>query len=394
MHPINDIRGSVGSALKDKRIVLGITGSIAAVEVVKLARELARLGADVIPVMSQAATKIVHPDAIHFATGHVPIIELDGAVKHVELCGDSGSRADVLLIAPATANTISKMAHGIDDTPVTTLASCALGSGMPIIIVPAMHGSMYNHDIILENVEKLQNMGVIFVGPKMDEGKAKMATRDEIIAEVCRAVGPNDLAGKKVLVIAGSTREPIDDVRFVTNRSSGRTGLALAWEAYRRGADVEVWTGEGVKAPSFAKCQTFVSVKDLQKIAPKAKADIIIVPAAISDFTVQARKGKIPSDKGQSLKLEPATKILGLFGKKAFIVGFKVETGITQKALEERAKERMRKHKLGMIVANFLENVKADETQAMLILPAKKPREFKGSKSELAEIIFTTILED
>jgi phosphopantothenoylcysteine decarboxylase/phosphopantothenate--cysteine ligase len=194
MHPINDIRGSGGTALKGKRIVLGITGSIAAVEVVKMARELARLGADVIPVMSSAATKIVHPDAIHFATGRVPIIELDGAVQHVELCGDSSSRAD---IAPATANTISKIAHGIDDTPVTTMASCALGSGMPIIIVPAMHGSMYNHDIIMENVEKLQSVGIIFVGPRMDEGKAKMATRDEIITEVCRAAGPGDLLGKK-----------------------------------------------------------------------------------------------------------------------------------------------------------------------------------------------------
>jgi phosphopantothenoylcysteine decarboxylase/phosphopantothenate--cysteine ligase len=392
MHPINDIRGSGGTALKGKRIVLGITGSIAAVEVVKMARELARLGADVIPVMSSAATKIVHPDAIHFATGRVPIIELDGAVQHVELCGDSSSRADVLLIAPATANTISKIAHGIDDTPVTTMASCALGSGMPIIIVPAMHGSMYNHDIIMENVEKLQSVGVIFVGPRMDEGKAKMATRDEIITEVCRAAGPGDLLGKKVLVIAGSTREPIDDVRFITNRSSGKTGLALAWEAYRRGADVEVWAGEGVKAPSFAKCLTFVSVRDLQKMAPKAKADIIIVPAAISDFTVEAKKGKMSSEKGQSLKLEPAQKILGLFGKRALIIGFKAETGITRKALEERARERMKKHNLGMIVANLLEDVKADETKAMLILPGKKLADFKGKKSELAEVIFNTVL--
>jgi len=393
MHPINDIRGSTGNALKDKRIVLGITGSIAAVEVVKLARELARLGADVIPVMSHAAAKIIHPDAIHFATGHVPIIELDGAVKHVELCGDSSSRADVLLIAPATANTISKIAQGIDDTPVTTMASCALGSGMPIIIVPAMHGSMYNHDIIMENVEKLQNVGVIFVGPRMEEHKAKMSARDEIIQEVCRAAGPGDLAGKKVLVIAGSTREPIDEVRFITNRSSGRTGLALASEAYRRGADVEVWAGEGIKAPTFARSMNFTTIRDLQKMAPKAKADIIIVPAAISDFTVEARKGKISSEKSQIIKLEPAPKILGMFGKKAILVGFKAETGITRKALEDRARERMKKHNLGMIVANLLEDVKADETKAMLICPGKKPREFKGSKNELAEAIFNTILE-
>jgi len=156
MHPINEIRGSKSKTLSGKRIVLGITGSIAAVECVKLARELTRHGAEVIPVMSKAATKIVHPDSIHFATGLEPIIELDGAVKHVELCGDTTGRADLLLIAPATANTISKMAQGIDDTSITTMASCALGSGMPIIIVPAMHNSMYTHGIITENIKRLK----------------------------------------------------------------------------------------------------------------------------------------------------------------------------------------------------------------------------------------------
>jgi phosphopantothenoylcysteine decarboxylase/phosphopantothenate--cysteine ligase len=137
----------------------------------------------------------------------------------------------------------------------------------------------------------------------------------------------------------------------------------------------------------------FITVRDLQKMAPKAKADIIIVPAAISDFTLPAKKGKLPSEKGQSIRLEPAPKILGMFGKKAFLVGFKAETGITRKALEERARSRMKAHALKMIVANLLEDVKADETKAMLIRPGKKPLEFRGSKSMLAEVIFDTILE-
>ncbi|MBA3046154.1 MAG: bifunctional phosphopantothenoylcysteine decarboxylase/phosphopantothenate--cysteine ligase CoaBC [Candidatus Thermoplasmatota archaeon] len=385
MHPINEIRGTAGSALKGKRIVLGITGSIAAVEDVKLARELARHGADVIPVMSKAATKLVHPDAIHFATGHEPIIELDGAVKHVELCGDSKYRADVLLIAPATANTISKIAHGIDDTSVTTMASCAMGSGMPIIIVPAMHGSMYNHDIIMENVDKLKSKGVIFVGPRLEEKKAKMATQDDIVWEVMRAAGPKNLVGKKVLIISGSTKEPIDDVRFISNKSSGRTGLALAVEAYRRGAEVELWT-DG-KAPAFAKCKTFTSVADLEKMSPKAVADIIIVPAAISDFKVKPRKGKTPSGKPLTVTLEPAPKILGLLKKKnRILVGFKAETGITGKELESRAMVRMKLHNLDLIVANLLEDVGLESTKAILI--GKKILNFKGTRTELAEIIF------
>ncbi|MFO7618227.1 MAG: bifunctional phosphopantothenoylcysteine decarboxylase/phosphopantothenate--cysteine ligase CoaBC [Thermoplasmata archaeon] len=393
MHPINEIRRSASDFLAGKRIVLAITGSIAAVEVVKLARELARHGAEVIPVMSHAATRIIHPDAVHFATGHEPIIELDGAIKHVELCGDSKYRADVLLIAPATANTISKIAHGIDDTSVTTMASCAMGSKMPIIIVPAMHGSMYNHKIIMENVEKLKSAGVTFVGPRLEEKKAKMATRDEIIWEVLRAAGPRDLGGKRVLIIAGSTREAIDDVRFISNASSGRTGIALAIEAYRRGAAVEAWAGEGLAIPEFATVKRFGSVNDLKRMAPKAKADIIIVPAAISDFTLKPAKGKIPSGKSVRLQLEPAGKILGLLPKTCIIIGFKAETGITIKELEKRARDRMKRHGLDLMVANRLEDVKAENTIALILAPGKRGRDFKGSKNELAEAIFGMVLE-
>ena len=392
MHPINEIRGTISGHLAGKRIVLAITGSIAAAEVVKLARELARHGAEVIPVMSHAATKIIHPDAVHFATGHEPIVELDGAVKHVELCGDSKYRADLLLIAPATANTISKIAHGIDDTPVTTMASCALGSKMPIIIVPAMHGSMYNHDIIMENVDRLKSKGVVFIGPRIEERKAKMATRADIIRQVCRTLGPGDLKGHKVLVIAGSTREPIDRVRFISNVSSGRTAIALMEEAYRRGADVEAWAGEGLEIPGFA-AKRFGSVNDLKRMAPKAKADIIVVPAAISDFTVKPAKGKIPSGKPAKLQLEPADKILGLLPKSGIIVGFKAETGITMKELERRAGDRMKQHGLALMVANLLEDVKAENTAALILAPGKKAREFKGRKSGLAETVFDMILE-
>ncbi len=393
MHPINEIRGSLSDFLAGRRIVLGITGSIAAVEIVKLARELARHGADVIPVMSHAATKIIHPDAVHFATGHEPIIELDGAVKHVELCGDSKYRADLLLIAPATANTISKIAHGIDDTSVTTMASCAMGSGMPIIIVPAMHVSMYSHKIIMENADRLKSAGVVFVGPRMQEKKAKMATQGDVVRQVCRTLGPGDLKGHNVLIIAGSTREPIDDVRFISNVSSGRTGLALAEEAYRRGADVEVWAGEGLAVPDFATCKRFKSVRDLERMAPKAKAEIILVPAAIADFTVKPAKGKLPSGKGIALKLEPAKKILGLLPKTGIIVGFKAETGITAKELEKRARARMDLHDLDLMVANRLEDVGADDTVALILAPGKKSKEFKGSKSQLAVAIFDTVSE-
>jgi phosphopantothenoylcysteine decarboxylase/phosphopantothenate--cysteine ligase len=394
MHPIEDIRGSKSSKLAGKRIVLGITGSIAAVECVKLARELARHGADVIPVMSPASLKLVHQNAIHFATGHEPIIDLDGTVKHVELCGECSGRADLLLIAPATANTISKIACGIDDTPVTTMASCALGSGMPMIIVPAMHQSMYKHQAVLENIKRLKDLGVEFVGPKMQERKAKMVSNDEILTAVFRSVGPKDLFKKKVLVITGSTKEPIDDVRFITNYSTGETGIQLALEAHRRGADVEVWAGENVIVPDFLLHSPFKDSASLFKMVVGAKADFIFVPAAISDFKLEKKKGKLSSKRLPSLKFGFAPKIVERLriNKRTVLVVWKADTGISKKELKLRARELAARSKASAVIANLLENVKKDSTCAMILVRGKATIEFSGTKAELASKIIDEIL--
>ncbi|MCK4718489.1 MAG: DNA/pantothenate metabolism flavoprotein, partial [Thermoplasmata archaeon] len=217
MHPADHIRGQKDDVLEGKTIVLGVTGSIAAVETVKLARELTRLGARVIPVMTHAAARIIHPDALWFACGTPAITELTGAVEHVALCGDVPDHADLLLIAPCTANTIGKIAYGVDDTPVTTMATTALGTGIPVVLVPAMHGSMYENPMVAENLDKLSAAGIIFTGPKIEEGKAKMASQDDIVLESLRALGPRKLEYTRVLVIAGPTREPVDSMRTLTN---------------------------------------------------------------------------------------------------------------------------------------------------------------------------------
>ena len=188
MHPVNDIKSVKSEDLAKKKIVLAITGSIAAVETVKLARELIRHGADVIPVISKAGCKIIHPDSIWFATGNQPITQLTGAVEHVSCCGDVKGRADLLLVCPATANTISKMALGIDDTPVTTFATTAIGTGIPVIVVPAMHGTMYRHPVIKKNIDVLKQMGVTIVDPRLEENKAKIADLDRVVIEVKRAL--------------------------------------------------------------------------------------------------------------------------------------------------------------------------------------------------------------
>ncbi|TLZ71057.1 MAG: hypothetical protein E6K10_06165, partial [Methanobacteriota archaeon] len=223
VHPSKRIHGAKSEKLKGKLVVLAVTGSIAAVETVKLARELIRHGAEVVPVLSKDATEIVHPNALHFATGREAITRIDGSVPYIELVGTDGT-ADLLLIAPATSNTIAKVAMGIDDTVVTTFAQNALGAGIPIVIAPAMHETMYNNPLIAGHIRTLEKLGVEFVTPKFEEEKAKLADTEEIVERVIRRIGTRELEGKRVVVITGSTAEPIDDVRVVTNRTTGETG--------------------------------------------------------------------------------------------------------------------------------------------------------------------------
>src|SRR6056297_1263798 len=198
--------------LEGVNVALGVTGSIAAVKTVELAHELRRQGASVRAVVTDSARGILHPWAVEFATEHDVVTEITGRVEHVELCGRDGW-ADVFLIAPATANTVGKIAGAIDDTPVTTCATTALGADVPVVIAPAMHEPMYDHPGVLEAIERVESLGVEFVDPRIEEGKAKIATQEAIVTEVARATTPQDLAGKHVVVTSGATSESIDPIR-------------------------------------------------------------------------------------------------------------------------------------------------------------------------------------
>ncbi|MHA1505470.1 MAG: bifunctional phosphopantothenoylcysteine decarboxylase/phosphopantothenate--cysteine ligase CoaBC, partial [Candidatus Heimdallarchaeota archaeon] len=293
-----EITGKTSDLLKEKKIVIGLTGSVAVVETVHLARLLMRHGAEVIIAMTKAAQDLIQPDLLEWATGNPVIIELTGQIEHVHLCGLHPERADLLLIAPSTANTIGKIAGGIDDTVVTTFATTALGSKMPIAIVPAMHSSMYQNPVVVENIEKLKKIGIKFIGPRIEEGKAKIATNDDILEEVVSLVAKNDLKGKKVVITAGPTRAWIDDIRFITNPSSGKMGLELAKEAKSRGADVTLILGPstlslpniGLNIIRIDTTQDIIeAINDLTRI------DIFISAAAIGDYEPIKTKGKIPS---------------------------------------------------------------------------------------------------
>ncbi len=365
-HPSKDIVETKGTILRGKTICLCLTGSVAVITAPIVARELMRLGAEVITVMSRAATELINPSIMHWATGNPVITKLTGAVEHVFLAGDrpnASSKADLILVCPATSNTISKIANGIDDTPVTTVVSTAFGSDLPIVVVPAMHESMF-HPIIEQNIIKLKKYGIDILGPRISEGKAKVAKVEDVIDRVIDLViAKKDLEGMKVLITAGPTREAIDSVRFVSNRSSGRMGIELAKEAAARGADVLLIAGKCmVKIPEYIETINVVSTEDFIRTVKDELSykdyHFFISAAAISDYKpVERIDGKISSHNVEELqvnmKLTP--KIIDVARKKnykAFIVAFKAESNVSRTELINRAYERLLKSDADLIVAN------------------------------------------
>ncbi|MDA0525267.1 bifunctional phosphopantothenoylcysteine decarboxylase/phosphopantothenate--cysteine ligase CoaBC [Methanococcoides alaskense] len=355
-HPTMWIKGQKSASLSGKTIVLAVTGSIGAVRVIELARELIRNGADVYGVMSEAAQHIIHKDALHYATGHEVITDLAGEVEHVKFCGAEGC-ADLLLIAPATANTIGKMAVGVDDTPVTTFATTAIGSGISVIVVPAMHNSMYEHPAVMENIDKLKSWDISFVGPHLSEGVAKIASNDQIVLAAERVLGDSVLSGKKVLITSGATAESIDPIRIVTNRSSGVTGREIALEFYRRGADVTVVHRGNLEFDGISEIlvenagqMVDATLKELEH-----DYDMLISAAAISDYTIDARDDKIKSGGDLSLKFRSTRKLIREV-RDAYpdisVIGFKAEAYISEDELIARAKDSMKDADLDMVVAN------------------------------------------
>ncbi len=384
------------TSLQGKTIVLGITGSIAAVRCVELARELMRRGAAVHAVMTKEAQRIIHPEAMCYATGNPVITKITGAVEHVEFCG-IGGRASVLLIAPCTANTIGKLAHGIDDTTVTAFAITAFGSGIPIVLVPAMHDSMYNHPIVIENIGKLTELGVEFINPVIEEGAAKIAGKEETVLRVERALGGKTLSGKRIIITGGATAEPIDPIRILTNRASGKTGIELALEAFRRGAEVTlVHRGcMGIQGicefnAESARDMTETVIEELGK-----GYDLLISAAAISDFTVVPQKDKIKSGKEITLTLKPAKKLIQEARHKypdLKIIGFKAETGVKEDELIERARGSLEASSLSMVVANNVsKGGMGTEDNEVYLIDNDEMKHFCGTKREISAEIMNKV---
>jgi phosphopantothenoylcysteine decarboxylase/phosphopantothenate--cysteine ligase len=391
------------------RIALGVTGSIAAVRTVELAHELRRQGAAVRAVTTDAAQGIVHPWALQYATDNPAVTEITGDVEHVALCGTDGW-ADVLLIAPATANTIGKLAAAIDDTPVTTCATTAIGAGVPVVVAPAMHEPMHDHPGVADAIARIESWGVDLVAPTIAEGKAKLASDEAIAVATARAATPDPLAGRHVVVTAGGTREPIDPVRTLASRASGRTGRAVARACAIRGADVTlIHPDGGVPWATVRQAETTTAMRDAAVAvvtggdaadansqagaSEHGPADAFVSAAAIGDFTVAARDAKLDSGQPATIELEPASKAIDAVREARPdlpIVGFKAGSGDDLLADARALRDRV---DCAFVVANDVRVMGATDTAATIVGPDGEEGQYEGDKAGLGERVADRLVE-
>lgn len=382
------IEASKSSKLAGKKIALCVTGSVAAVQAPRLARELIRHGAKVTAYMTPDACEIIHLNAMQFATQREVVTKLTGRLEHLQ-------DFDLILVAPATMATMGKLACGIADNAVTALA---LSSRAKVLIAPAMHLAMYENAIFKENAEKLKKLGYRFLAPKIEEGAAKLAGVEEIVDAAIFQLDKKDLANLRVLLTAGPTIEYIDPIRMITNKSSGKMGIALAREAHLRGARVTLIYGSGTEpVPAYLNVKRVETSKQMLEAVEKEikSCDVFISAAAVSDFSTSQAKSKIDSRRGAlTLKLEPTPKILERVKKqKVFKVGFKALYGVSEKELLSAARSSLKEYALNLVVANDVaKGIFGGNESEVYILDEKKVTHVQRSdKSRVAENILDEV---
>ena len=404
-HPSKDIVGTVSKELEGKVIIHCITSSISCFLAPQISRKLMRYGAKVIPVLSPEAAKFINPLIFEWATGEVPITKIEGKVEHVQYAGSFTSKADLILIAPITANSISKIAQGIMDTPVTLIAGAALGNKIPMIIVPTMHEVMMLNPAVKANLHSLENMGVEILYPRLEEEKAKIPETEEIVEFCLRALSDSSLHKKKILITAGPTRAYIDGIRYLSNPSSGKMGFALAFEAWKRGGDVKLVHGPSI-LNIFPALKNTIKVNTGEEMITEVvntlredNYDIVILAAAMNDFTPKEYKDeKISSSEGFNLPLIPAPKLadkIKEISPETKLVLFKAVYQEKEEDMVNIATERMRKAKADLIVANdvSLKNAgfESDTNIITIIDKDEKKEQLEGTKISLAQKIFDTL---
>lgn len=394
--------------LTGKTVVLGVTGSIAAYKMANLTSMLVKQHADVYVLMTKNATNFIHPITFETLTNHKTLVDtfdrnFNYNIEHVSLA----KKADIVLVAPASANVIGKIANGIaDDMLTTTVMACKCKK----LIAPAMNTQMFENPIVQDNLKKLEHYGMTVIQPAVgllackDVGAGKLPSEEELMDYILQEIRfEKDLVGKKILITAGPTVESIDPVRFISNHSTGKMGYALARVAAERGADVTLISGPvNLQAPRFVKLVPVVSAQDMFEAvkAHSAEANIIIKAAAVADYTPEVvADEKIKKSDGEAeLKLKRTTDILKWLGenravgKKQFLCGFSMET----EHMVENSRAKLEKKNLDMIVANNLKVPGAGfgvDTNVVTLITRSETKELpQMSKEEVAAGILNEIL--
>lgn len=390
--------------LKNKTVVLGVTGSIAAYKIANLASSLVKRGANVHVIMTKNATNFINPITFETLTGNKCLVDtfdrnFEFSVEHVSLA----KQADIFMVAPASANVIGKIANGIaDDMLTTTIMACKCHK----VISPAMNTNMFENPIVQDNLEKLRNYGYEVIDPASgylacgDTGAGKMPEPSVLESYIMKNIAmEKDMAGKKVLITAGPTMEAIDPVRFISNHSTGKMGYALAKIAMERGAEVTLVTGKTyIEKPDFVKIIDVKSAKEMFDAVDKEfdSQDIVIMSAAVADYrpkTVADEKIK-KNDGETAIELERTDDILGTMSrrkKNQFLCGFSMET----EHMLENSKNKLKKKNLDMICANNLRVEGAGfgtDTNVVTLITENESRQLPiMSKEQVANEILTEI---
>lgn len=393
--------------LREKHVVLAVTGSIAAYKIANLASALKKLHADVTVLMTENATNFINPITFETLTGNKCLVDtfdrnFQYNVEHVSVA----KQADIVLIAPASANVIGKMANGIaDDMLTTTVLACKC----PKLVAPAMNTNMYENPIVQDNIEKLKKYGFEVIAPATgylacgDTGAGKMPEPETLLSYILQEIAcEKDMLGKKVLITAGPTQEKIDPVRYMTNHSTGKMGYALAENCARRGAEVTLVTGPvTIEPPMFVKTVPVVSAADMAEAVRGCyeKQDIIIKAAAVADYRpAHTSEEKVKKQEGDlSVEMERTEDILAYLGahkkKGQFLCGFSMET----EHMLENSRAKLEKKKADMIVANNLKVQGAGfgtDTNVVTLITKDGCKELPMmSKAEVAARIINEILE-
>jgi phosphopantothenoylcysteine decarboxylase/phosphopantothenate--cysteine ligase len=378
------------------RVLLGVSGGIAAYKACELCRLLVKEGHDVVPLVTSGAEHFVTAETFRALARRAPG---DDVYLHL-------TRADLLVVAPCTANTLAKLAHGLADNVLTEAALAHRG---PVLVAPAMNPRMWSHPATRANAEALRGRGVALVGPDEGEtaegelGVGRMAEPEEIFRAATALLVPSNtvLQGKTVLVSAGGTREPLDAVRYVGNRSSGRMGVALAAEARRRGAEVTLLAANlAVPAPAGVELVETPTAADLEReaLARATEADVVIMAAAVADYRpAEALAAKRPKDAATwTLELEPTTDVLSTLGadrrEGRLLVGFAAETGADGL---ERAREKLARKGADLFVLNDVSRTDIGfdtyENEVTLLTPSGERAVAKAPKDEVASAVLDEV---